>query len=738
MLHKSRLLLIAVLLGSAATLATAGHAAEHGDNAAAPAQNGAGPADAGSPPRDPCAEALAANRSRWPAPLPDKLEESRKLYLMGLCQIEQGDFREAERYFLRGLNRDLSLAAHWRFRLFHAAMEGGNAARALSLLRGLLAGEPAVELMDDLRKLLSERMERANGDLREADYHYLAAYFSRLEPTPRDYTLLRHLSRLASHFEDAKLWRKLQVMLWKVPIDKKSALESARVLAKLGARRPWRSSADFLARARNLAEARLYPLIVKELETPAPPGWNVTAGKELGSLYFRSLLLRKEYRRAGLRVTDPRFVKRFSFSRQDVLRIAIQVNLRRERLRLAIKRLRQLEALNPAEEHIPDFYLSVARRYEDKKDMAAMIAWCRKLLRKFPGHSVAAMAYWLPIWNHYLRGEYEQALDWSDRAIARTLAFSPETRSRYYYWRARILAALGQPGAARDAWQALEKLWPTSYYGMMARHARQKGPVPPRFTLGDYEFAAHSPPTRLKAIWEVEPLRTAMFLFVVGEDERAAAMMGSMLGEPMADGLLEELGEVFRYFGRFRLQYRITANYFHSDLKRYPVAKTAIWRHAYPRAFWAQVLEQTSSQRISPFFVLAVMREESNFHAAADSIAGAKGLMQLMPSTARMVAKRHRLPYEESALTTPELNITLGTLYLKAVLRRYQWNPVLAAASYNAGPNAVKRWRREFGELPVDEFVERIPYDETRAYVKRVMTSYLIYRELYHPSPSSG
>jgi soluble lytic murein transglycosylase-like protein len=729
---------IVVLLGGVAALAAAGHAAEQGENAADPAQNGVGPAAPAVAQQRSCDEAIAANRSRWPALLPDTLEKSRNLYLMGLCKIEQGDFREAELQFLRGLDRDLSLAAHWRFRLFHAAMEGGSAGRALSLLRGLLSGEPAAELVDDLRKLLSERMERANGDPREVDYHYLATYFSRLEPTPRDYTLLRHLSRLARHFDDAKLWRKLQVMLWKVPKDKKSALAGALVLAKMGTRRPWRSSADFLTRTRNLAEARLYPLIVKELETPTPPGWSVKAGRELGSLYFRSLLLRKEYRQAGLRVTDPGFVKRFSFSRQDVLRIAIQVNLRRERLALAIKRLRQLEALNPAEENIPDFYLSVARRFEDKKNMGAMITWCRKLLRKFPGRSVAAMAYWLPIWNHYLRGEYEQALNWSDRAIARTLTFSPETRSRYYYWRARILVALGRPEAARDAWQALDKLWPTSYYGMMSRHARQKVPVPPRFTLGDYEFASHSPPVQLKAIWEVAPLRTAMFLFVVGEDERAAAIMGNMLGKPIADGLLEELGDVFRYFGRFRLQYRITANYFHSDLKRYPVAKTAVWRHAYPRAFWPQVLEQTSSQRISPFFVLAVIREESNFHAAADSIAGAKGLMQLMPSTARMVAKRNRLPYEESALTTPELNITLGTLYLKAVLRRYKWNPVLAAASYNAGPNAVKRWQREFGELPVDEFVERIPYDETRAYVKRVMASYLIYRELYHPSPSSG
>ena len=692
----------------------------------------------GKPPPESCDSIFKSNRERWPVELPDSLEGSRKLHLMGKCQMAQGNFDKAERYFLRGLDRDLSLAPHWRFRLFHAAMEGGKAGRGLSLLQGLLAGEPAPELIDDLRKLLLARVESLQGVVTEADYHYLSEYFSRLQPTPEDYPLLRHLSLLARHYQDAKLWRRLQVMLWKVPRDMATALEGTRVLDGMGAQRPWRSSAEFLTRTRNLADARLFPLIVKELETPAPPAWNVKVGRELGSYYFRGLLHGKDYQRAGLQITNPEFVKRFSFRREDVLRIAVQVNLRRKRIGLAIKRLRQLQTLNPAEENLPGFYLAVARHYEGKKNMRAMLDWSGELLKRYPAHFTAAMGYWLPIWNYFQRGQYEPALRWADSAIANTITFSPETRSRYYYWRARILMALDRPGEAQDTWDALEKLWPTSYYGLMARQVRQNSPMLAQYTPGDHKFAGRPAPPQLKAVWEDEHLRTAMFLFVVGEDERAAAMMGGMLGKPMADGLLAELGEVFRYFGRFRLQYRITANYFYSELKRLPVAKTPVWQHAYPRAFWEHVLEQTSNYRVNPFFVLAVMREESNFYAEAGSVAGAKGLMQLMPATARMVAKRHHLPYQESALTTPALNITLGTLYLRTVLKRNKWNPVLAAAAYNAGPNAVKKWLRKFGDLPVDEFVERIPYDETRAYVKRVITSYLIYRELYRPSPLPG
>lgn len=682
-----------------------------------------------------CEQAIADNRARWPLDLPDGLQSSRELYLMGQCLAEQGKFAEAERQYLKGWEGDNSLALHWRFKLFHTAMKSGKNERALDLLRGMLAGQPAQELVDDLRKLLIARVERMRGGTTKADFEYLSEFFSRLEPVIGDYPLLIHYSQLARQFGDEKIWRRVQVMLWKVPQNLKMAKEGARVLDAMGAQRPWRSSADFLARTRKLSEARLDSLIIKELEVAQPPGWSLEIGRKLGSLYFRSLLQRKDYKIAGLRVTDPKFVRRFSFRREDVLRIAVQVNLKRKRMGLAIKRLRQLEAINPWQKHIPDFYIRVARYYEDRNNLRAMIEWCNKLLRKYPRRFEAAMAYWLPLWNYYLAGRYEDAMRWADRAIENTPAFSAETRSQFHYWRARILMALNRPEEAKEAWEALDKLWPTSFYGLMARHVRQQGPVPPIFTMDNYTLPKPPLPTGLKAVWASQPFRTAMFLFVVGEEDRAAAIMDGMLGKPMPDGLLVELGEVFRYFGRFRLQYRITANYFHSDLKRLPVSKTPVWEHAYPRAFWDQVLEQTSNQRVSPFFVLAVMREESNFHAAADSVAGAKGLMQLMPATARMVAKRHRLPYQESALTTPALNIALGTRYLKNVLKRTKWNPVFAAASYNAGPNAVKRWIRQFGKLPIDEFVERIPYDETRAYVKRVMTSYLIYRELYHPSP---
>jgi soluble lytic murein transglycosylase len=136
-------------------------------------------------------------------------------------------------------------------------------------------------------------------------------------------------------------------------------------------------------------------------------------------------------------------------------------------------------------------------------------------------------------------------------------------------------------------------------------------------------------------------------------------------------------------------------------------------------------------------WVLAVMRQESAFNARAASHAGARGLMQLMPATARSVAKRLGKPYSNRRdLFQPEINIPLGTAYLSQVYNRLEHNPVLATAAYNAGPHRVQRWLPKH-TLEADVWVETIPFKETRNYVKRVMAYAVIYEKRLGREPSS-
>jgi soluble lytic murein transglycosylase-like protein len=132
---------------------------------------------------------------------------------------------------------------------------------------------------------------------------------------------------------------------------------------------------------------------------------------------------------------------------------------------------------------------------------------------------------------------------------------------------------------------------------------------------------------------------------------------------------------------------------------------------------------------VPPALVAAVMREESRFNPAAISRSGAVGLMQLMPRTAKLVAKRLDLGYlPPSSLKTPDINIQLGTRYLRDIKRSVSEDNILILASYNAGPGAVSRLMKRYGPITdMDYFIESIPWKETRDYVKKVMRSYWLY-----------
>ncbi|MEW5853073.1 MAG: transglycosylase SLT domain-containing protein [Myxococcota bacterium] len=153
---------------------------------------------------------------------------------------------------------------------------------------------------------------------------------------------------------------------------------------------------------------------------------------------------------------------------------------------------------------------------------------------------------------------------------------------------------------------------------------------------------------------------------------------------------------------------------------------------SHPRKFAVYIESNAQKQGVNPLLVYALTRTESRFRPEVVSNADAHGLMQLIPETAAVMAADLGLsPPSRVALHNPELNVRLGTVYLRRLLRRFGGEPVYALAGYNAGPQAVERWQRERGTGQVDEFVEEIPFDETRLYVKKVLASYRIYERLY-------
>jgi soluble lytic murein transglycosylase len=155
-----------------------------------------------------------------------------------------------------------------------------------------------------------------------------------------------------------------------------------------------------------------------------------------------------------------------------------------------------------------------------------------------------------------------------------------------------------------------------------------------------------------------------------------------------------------------------------------------IWDLLFPLRYYDEVTAQTSKYQLDMNLVLGLIRQESAFDAEARSHANARGLMQILPATGRRLARQAALPkYSTQNLYRPEINVALGCRYFASLLQQFDQRVELALAAYNAGEDRVERWLTVFGDRDMAEFVELIPFSETRDYVKQVITNAALYRQ---------
>lgn len=362
---------------------------------------------------------------------------------------------------------------------------------------------------------------------------------------------------------------------------------------------------------------------------------------------------------------------------------------------------------------------------QEGDDKAAALHFTR-YLDEYPKGDARAEAYWWLAWANYHLGAYEKA----SQAFAKRAEFGDEAGKAARYWMARCQEKLGKPEEARASMLAIATAMPLHYYGLLAA-ARSPDPVttaPPRVPFfaeganvrpsGPTEFHMHRGET-LAEIGRFNPAEK--------EFQAAAQAAGSRDEIFMLAGALVDLG-------RYNAAQRMVWSAFEPELLRADVFYTDLWSLAYPRAFAAIVNAKAGEQKTDPNIVLALMREESRYRPDVVSPAQAYGLLQLILPTAKRVAGKLGMPTPTTQdLADPELNITLGTAYIRSLIVAYRNNYFLAFAGYNGGPLNVNRWLQRRPGLDLDEFVETIPYTETRNYVKKVTTSLLRYRYLYEP-----
>jgi len=207
--------------------------------------------------------------------------------------------------------------------------------------------------------------------------------------------------------------------------------------------------------------------------------------------------------------------------------------------------------------------------------------------------------------------------------------------------------------------------------------------------------------------------------------EEAAVELEDVVQDAASDPVrLYGLAGVYIEVERYHMALRIMRRYFQpAAATGDPALPRAFWEMFYPFAWRDEVRDAAQRRGIDPHLVAAVVREESSYYPRATSRAGARGLMQLMPATARLMAPG-------SDLEDPGVNIELGTRFLAGLMREFN-DPRLALAAYNAGPNRVRQWLSTRPSDDIEAFVEQIPFDETRLYVKKVVLSWEEYRRIY-------
>lgn len=357
---------------------------------------------------------------------------------------------------------------------------------------------------------------------------------------------------------------------------------------------------------------------------------------------------------------------------------------------------------------------------QNKNDEAA--ALYSSLPKKFPKSRVRDVSTWRLAWLHYRAREWQEAHD-AFRLLA-TQAQDGQYKTAATYWQARTAERLGGNDEAIRLYQEIIANAPESYYqALAAQGLERKGIaiVEPSLEVAPNN-AESDPPVSDQIAFHLLRARelTQLKLQGLAVTELETIQRTNHAEGPLRLLLMREYAKNQAYINSVRIANQLPTAAAERDLYRFPLA------------YWDTVKQKSLARDMDPYLIIALIRQESLFDSRARSSAAALGLMQLLPSTARRVAVQNgfTVPSNE-ALFDPELNLTLGTQYLKDLLQRYSNNWFKAIAAYNAGEAAVDRWNQAIVTEDIEEFVERIPYSETRQYVKLVMRNHRMYKRLY-------
>lgn len=640
------------------------------------------------------------------APTPARGERS---LLLGIAALKAGRHEEAAT-LLAGAAGSFPLLADYALFYQAAALTGANRpADALIPLQALTTGYPQSPLV---RRALLQQADIlfTTGNFPAADVMYLKfieRYAAGSDALQASYRRALCRERSGDLSGAAKMLRSLWLTSPASAEAGKTESDLQR-LAAAGVAIPPYTSQELFKRGATLYDQRSYSAALKTLRAIEMPAEHNDFSDRLQLKIAQTLLKSRQLQEA----------------QQLAAALASAANRRETRIEAALILARAKEKSGRDEEAFVA-YTDLAGRYPDSDEaanallQAALIRkfqyrpadaaeLCDKVLAAYPDTRLKQRLLWESGWGNYLVGRFREAAE----RFAKLLDNS-DYREKALYWHGRALAAAGETGPAADSHATLRKEFPYGFYALQLGDSSTPPSPPP------LEAAVARPQRQATAYGRVTAL---ISLGLVDDAAIELAAEKNKQGKNRDNlGLAQLYQEIGNYHGAMAL-FSPSARAGTSDTQKF-------WPYLFPQAYRELVQKYAAEAEIDPSLTYAIIRAESSFLKSAKSPVGARGLMQLMPATAAAVLKTKNVTPER--LYDPELNIRLGTRHLRDLLDAYKGNRIAAIASYNAGAHNVDRWLKTYANLSGDDFIESIPYGETREYVKKVLATAAFYRQFY-------
>jgi soluble lytic murein transglycosylase-like protein len=380
----------------------------------------------------------------------------------------------------------------------------------------------------------------------------------------------------------------------------------------------------------------------------------------------------------------------------------------------------------------------MGRIEEDNHRYPEAINYYEKILSKYNwGYFTPSVQFKIP-WLHRLQGQLEEARDGFNKLLkyAKPEKFRDlgngfqepdDFRPAALYWLAETERQLENYESRVVFLKQLVERFPMDFYAMVSRIEMSLQPLnflEPQSTQKSSSRKWGLGDINRKRVSRAEKLISIGFL------EMGMKELSLIPQENNNQEFSYYLAQLFKKAGGY--QRAISLSWGISRNNRHDSISPSLAEILFPKPYVEKAIQESSQYNLSPYLVMGLMRQESAFNKRVVSSANAIGLMQLLPTTATRVARsmRTELP-DHNDLKKPAVNIQLGVKYLSGLLRNFEDNVIFALASYNAGPSKVRQWMEVRSDLKPLEFMESIPYKETRNYVKKVLRNYVIYKTLY-------